>query len=88
MLDDMRTVLVKRANLDISYLSLSEVDSLLEKYYGPEWKRIYGIEEPEKPRAPISAYTGKSILQMNEEFFEKEKEKLRTKNKILGDKNV
>jgi len=73
MLDDIRMVLVKRAFLDISYLTPDEIDGLLERQYGSDWKRIYGIDEPEKPCSPISAYTGKSLAELNEEFFQKEK---------------
>jgi len=45
-LEDIRTTLIKRGFLDVSYLTPDEVDSLLERQYGANWKEIYRVEEP------------------------------------------
>ncbi len=44
-LDSIRTTLIKRAFLDVSYLSEEEIDALLEKHYGADWKEKYGVKD-------------------------------------------
>ena len=40
-LDAIRTTLIKRAHLDVSYLSEEEIDALLARQYGADWKEQY-----------------------------------------------
>ena len=44
-LDDIRTVLLKRAFLEPKYLTPDEIDALLEKHYGKTWKKVYGVKD-------------------------------------------
>lgn len=75
MLDDIRTTLIKRAFLDIKYLTPDEVDALLEQHYGKDFRVQYGIEtqeEADKRKARnMTPYLGKSQHQIEEERLKK-----------------
>lgn len=72
MLDDIRTVLLKRAFIELKPMQLNPgiIDELLAEHYGQNWKKVYGTETQAKKMTP---YTGKSQQEINEEFEKKKK---------------